>query len=241
MSGQEDARAARAALVQEAISWAAHGILYGFGYIPSRHRPERARDIRTLVFVHGLGANRASFFPMQGFLRLLGHQRQYSFNYPTRGSIEAMALHLARRLARDVRGGRIDLVCHSLGGLVARYYLQELGGDRRVDRLITLGTPHHGTLAAVYLPTAVVSQLWPESAFLRRLNRLPAPRGVRAVSFAAGRDILILPRESALAPFGATGTFPELGHLDMLLSPRVFVAVHAALAEPSEGRAAARA
>jgi hypothetical protein len=228
-----------AALLREGLALAGHGALYGFGLLPSRHRPCRARDLRTTVFVHGLLANRASFFPLQGFLRVLGHRTQYSFNYRRERSIEAMAVSLRRRLDAEVRGGRIDLVCHSMGGLVARFYLQVLGGHRRVDRLITLATPHHGTHSSVYVPTPLLSQLAPESPFLRHLNALTPPPGVRTTSIVARRDLLVLPATSATAPFGEHVFFDALGHLDLLLAPKVFAAVHRALDAPGPGDDAA--
>jgi len=224
-----DPAAARDRIILEALSAAAHGLMFGFGYLPSRHRPKRARDIRTLVFVHGLWASRASFFPLQGYLRVFRHSRQLSLNYRTSGSIEQVALELKRSIDSQVRGGRIDLVCHSLGGLVARYYLQQLGGARRVDRLVTLATPHRGTHASVYIPTRIVSDLRPGSAFLRSLDALPAPENVRSLSISAGRDLIVLPAEHAFAPFGEKLAFDDLGHLDLLLSPRVFEAVQSFL------------
>lgn len=219
--------------IREALSWAVHGVLFGFGYLPSRHRPLRQKEIRTLVFVHGLGATRASFFPMQGFLRLLSHPRQLSFNYRAPRSIEEAALGLKRHIDRNVRGGRIDLIAHSLGGLVARSYLSQLGGARRVDHLITLGTPHRGTHASIYVPTRLVSELRPGSATLAKLDALPPPEGVRTLSIAAGRDLMVLPAEHAHAPFGEHRTFEDLGHLDLLLSPRVFETVDAFLRSQS--------
>ena len=231
MASDYDPKAERDRLILEAVAYATHGLLFGFGFLPSRHRPKRAREIRTLVFVHGLGATRASFFPMQGYLGLLRHTRQLSFNYRAAAGIEAAAIELKRRIDRDVRGGRIDLIGHSIGGLVARFYLQQLGGQRRVDRLITIGAPHQGTHASVYVPTRAVSDLHPGCSFLRKLDALPPP-DVRCLSIALGRDLMVLPAENAHAPFGERLTFDDLGHLDALLSPRVFNAVDQFLKEP---------
>lgn len=230
MSSSYDPSAVRERLVLEALSYATHGLMFGFGYLPSRHRPKRARDIRTLVFVHGLWASRASFFPLMGYLRLFKHSRQLSLNYRTAGSIESVALDLKRSIDQQVRGGRIDLIGHSLGGLVARYYVQCLGGARRVDRLITLATPHGGTYASVYVPTRIVSELSPGSALLQRLDSRPPPDPVRCLSISAGRDLMVLPSERSFAPFGERLAFDDLGHLDVLLSPRVFEAVQRFLA-----------
>ena len=218
----------------EAGSLAVQTLMFGFGFVPHRHEPRRARDQHTVVFVHGLAANRASLFPVQAFLRAHGYDRQHSMSYPTVGSIESMAVQLKERIDRDVKGGRIDLVCHSLGGLVARTYLQMLGGDRRVERVVTLATPHLGTHATAYLPTPVVRQMTPGSPFLAYLNDLPAP-DVEFTSIGAGADILVIPADNAQAPFGTYERFETVGHTGLLLSPGVLGRVYEALG-PCEER-----
>jgi triacylglycerol lipase len=225
LEAHEPPGALKRAAARTAAAWLTHGVLFGLGFIPSRHRPRRDRRIRTLVFVHGLAGNRANFFPLQAYLRLRGHRRQLSFTYRTKGSIEGLALQLKRRIDRDVKGGRIDLICHSMGGLVARYYVQALGGSRRVDRVITLGTPHRGSTSSVYLPLPLVRQMRPGGAFLSSLDALSLPEHVRFHAFAARDDFLVLPSEAALPPFGERVMLDDLGHLDMLLSPRIFAAV----------------
>ncbi len=224
----------RRAIAIESLSYVAQTVLFPFGYLRSRHRTRRARDLRTLVFVHGLQANRASFFPLQAYLAARGYRRQLSFNYPSRGSIEALALRLKREVDTQIKGGRIDIIAHSMGGLVARFYLQQLGGARRVDRLITLGTPHHGTEASVYIPQALVRQLHPQSPLIQRLNALPLPEHLQIATFGAGGDVLVLPRSSALWPEGQGEMLPGHGHLSMLLAPKVMRAVARSL----ESRAA---
>jgi len=232
-----DPRTVRAMLLREGLSHLAHGLLLPFGFLRSAHRPLRRRDLRTLIFVHGFAGNRASLFPLQGYLRVRGHRRQYSYNYRSAGSVEGLALRLKQEVDRNVRGGRIDLIAHSMGGLVARYYLQALGGARRVDRLITLATPHRGTHSSAYFPSQLIHQLRPEGPFLEHLDTLPVPDGLRVVSFAAAQDLIVLPPKAALCPFGERHTLSDLGHLSLLLSPKLFAAVHRELERPLESRA----
>jgi len=220
-----DPRRVRSAIGREALALLTHGVLMPFGLRRPRPRPERRREQRTVVFVHGLAANRSGFLPLQAYLRMCGHDRQLAFNYRSSGSIERQALALKRAIDEGIGGGRIDLVAHSLGGLVSRCYLQLLGGARRVDRLITLGTPHHGTHAAVFIPSAFVRQLLPDSPFLEYLNAQPAPEGVRTTSIVAGRDVLIQPVASARCPFGESVVFDDLGHVELLFRPRVFAEI----------------
>ncbi len=212
----------RKGLLREAVATLGHGLMFGFGFLPSRHKSKRAQDIHTVIFVHGLGGNRAQFFPLQGFLRWRGYDRQYAYNYRSNESIEAKGLELKRHLDERIKGGRITLIAHSMGGLVSRVYLQMLGGDRRVDTFITLGTPHQGSHAAAWMPTRLVSQLKPEGPFLSHLNSLPMPDNVRCVSFAASDDLMVLPGDNALG-FGEDVLLNGAGHLDILFSRKVFL------------------
>ncbi len=214
----------------------AHGLLLPFGWRHHTHVSERRPDQRTVVMVHGLAANRSGFFPLQAYLRACGHRRIYAINYRSAGSLEALALRLKREIDARIRGGRIDLVAHSMGGLVARFYLQQLGGARRVDRLVTLGTPHRGTHAANFVPSALVRQLLPEGPFIRHLNELPPPEGVTVTSLVAGRDLLIQPVDAAQCPFGECLRFEDLGHLELLFRPQVLEQIGRILeSEPALG------
>ena len=145
-----------------------------------------------------------------------------------------------------MRGGRIDLIGHSLGGLVSRVYLQHLGGARRVDRCITLGTPHQGTYNAYWVPTRVGRQLRPDSALLARLEATRSEAAaVRFTSVVAGSDPIVIPRvfgaHGAEAPASGSGSdavvhVPDLGHLGMLFSPTVYRAVLSGLRAPVAAR-----
>lgn len=229
MRSDFDRAAVRRAITREGLSLLAHGALYPFGRRTAGRATPRDATQRTLVFVHGLAANRSGFLPLQTALRLAGHRRQIAVSYKSRGSIEALALRLKRELDQRVGGGRIDLIAHSMGGLVARFYLQQLGGERRVDRLITLGTPHRGTHAASFVPSPLVRQLLPDGPFLRHLNALPAPERTRVTSIVAGRDLLIQPVESAACPFGDVCRVEDAGHVELLFRSEVFSEVTTAL------------
>ena len=223
-------------ITQEALGFAAAALLFPFGIRRSHRRTPRQPDQRTVVLVHGYLANRSTLFPVAAYLRLRGVKQVLSFNYSSNAGIEQAARALRDYLRRHVRGGRIDLVCHSLGGLVARVYIQELGGARRVDRCVTLGTPHRGTYNSYWLNSRVGSELRPDSRLLSRLNgsRAKAP-GVRFISLVAGSDNLVIPR--VFASHEREIHIPDLGHVSMLFSPRVLRMVAAYLVTPEATRA----
>ncbi len=236
------ARRTRLQLAKELAASVGQGVLAPLSLRRSRAVSPRRADLRTVVFVHGLAGSGAGFWPMRLWLRACGIDRQLAYDYPTvglrrrTGTVEAMAITLDREIDARVRGGRIDIVAHSMGGLVARTWIQLLGGHRRVDRLITLATPHGGTESAAWLPSAVGVQLRPGSELLRRLDDAPVPAHVHATSIVAGGDTVVRPLASARAPWGTHVELADLGHTSMLMAPRVFAAVHDALCRPASAR-----
>lgn len=223
-------------IAQEALAYAASGLLYPFGFRDRPRPTARHADQRTIVFVHGYLANKSSFLPLAAWLRLRGHKQALMFNYPSTLGVEAGAILLKRFLKQNVRGGRIDLIAHSLGGLVSRVYLQQLGGARRVDRCITLGTPHQGTYNAYWVPTRVGRDLRPDSGFLARLVATqPNAAQVRFTSIVAGSDPIVVPRIFGATPNDEIVHVPDLGHLGMLFSPTVFRTVTSRLRASSQG------
>jgi triacylglycerol esterase/lipase EstA (alpha/beta hydrolase family) len=116
--------------------------------------------------------------------------------YNTRG-IEECAEKVREKVERlysRYQLGPLSIIGHSKGGLIGRYYVKRLGGDRRVRNLITLGTPHNGTptayigCATVGLVAKSVWQMTPMSPFIRRLKIGAFPRHVRFVSIYSKLD-----------------------------------------------------
>jgi triacylglycerol lipase len=228
-------RPAAVLVAREVAALTAFGLLHPFGWRRQTKRTPRRPDQRTVVLVHGYGCNRSSFFPLTAYLRAHGLRQILAFDYRSSEGIERAARELRAYLRRAVQGGRIDLVCHSMGGLVARVYLEQLGGARRVDRCITLGTPHRGTYNAYWLASRVGRELRPDSAVLERLSRSAgsAPQ-VHRTSIVAGSDNVVIPR--IFAAQDELVLVPDIGHLGMLFSPAVFRAVLNRLLEAPGGR-----
>ncbi len=122
---------------------------------PSRPAPPPAH-CRRVVLVHGFLETGASFKPLQARLEARGFHCLRVKLRPSdgRGGLERLAEGLKRDI--DATYGLhlpISLVSFSMGGLVSRYYLQELGGASRCDQFITISSPHHGTWAAYAYPS----------------------------------------------------------------------------------------
>ena len=214
-----------AVVITEVVATVVSLLLYPFGIRNHKKRTPRKSTQRTIVFVHGYLGNPSSFLPLSIYLKARGHKSILYYKYPSDVGIEQAAIGLRSYLKKNVRGGRVDLVCHSLGGLVAKVYLQELGGRRRVDSCVTLGTPHSGTYNAYWLWSRVGQELRPDSKLLARIAAGEAKSSnVRNLSIVAGSDNIVIPRVFAKGTQNVVH-IPHVGHMGMLFTPAVFKSV----------------
>ncbi|HET8971308.1 MAG TPA: alpha/beta fold hydrolase [Candidatus Nanopelagicales bacterium] len=182
-----------------------------------------------ILLVHGIVDNRSIFTVLRRGLRRRGFGVVGAFNYPSLiGDVRAVAAALAEHvetLCEQTGYERIHIVGHSMGGLVARYYVQRMGGDQFVHTLVTLGTPHAGTEPARYLPHPLVRQLRPGSDVIGELTE-PAPGcATRFVSIWSDLDQLIIPKRSGRIvhpDLDARNVFIRgVGHLSLPVDGRV--------------------
>lgn len=128
----------------------------------------------------------------------------------------------------------MDIVGHSLGGLIARYYVQRLGGDLRVRTLVTLGTPHGGTRVVPLMNAhPIVRQMRPDSEVIEELRR-PAPDcRTQFVSFWSDLDHLMAPLETAAIDHPdllvQNVQVSGIGHLALPVHPAVAAGIRQAL------------
>jgi pimeloyl-ACP methyl ester carboxylesterase len=191
---------------------------------------------RPVVLVHGIGDNRSAFTLLRRTLRRRGFGRIITVNYsPLTSDVRKAAANLGRHIERVCQQSgyeQVFLVGHSLGGIIARYYVQCLAGDSRVSTLVTLGSPHAGTQLARMAPLLVGRQLRPHSELMRELAG-PAQCSTRFVTIYSDRDEVVIPNRSARLDH------PDLivsrlqvhgvGHLSLLVNSVVAQAVAAAL------------
>ncbi|QHC25875.1 esterase/lipase family protein [Streptomyces sp. GS7] len=164
--------------------------------------PTEGRAHPPVLLLHGFIDNRSVFVLLRRSLHRHGWRHVEALNYSPltcdlRKAAELLSRHVDEVCARTGHR-RVDIVGHSLGGLIARYYVQCLGGDTRVRTLITLGTPHSGTrIAPLMSAHPIVRQMRPDSDVIAELAR-PAPHcRTRFVAFWSEADQVMVPAETA--------------------------------------------
>ncbi len=117
----------------------------------------------------------------------------------------------------------VDLLGFSIGGVIARSWIQLLGGGRRCRRFFSVGSPQQGTITARPWPARLfrgLADLRSGSALMQRLNGdLDALERIECHSFYSALDLVVLPGWSAVLPVGARTMLPVLTHPQLLRDP----------------------
>ena len=117
----------------------------------------------------------------------------------------------------------IDILGFSMGGLIARSWIQLLGGHRRTRRFLCVGSPQRGTWAAQIWPSRIlrgIGDMKRGSALLRRLDAdLSTLEPVDCRSYYCRTDITVFPGWQAHLPIGPALAMPVLTHRQLITHP----------------------
>ncbi len=209
-------------------------IMRPLGWFPQK-LPEAGQEEHTpIILLHGLFQNRSCLFWLQYQLRASGYTRIISINTPPWRDIEALTEELAKKvdeLQIKWQTEKVILIGHSMGGMIARNYIQNRGGARHARALITLGSPHHGSKLAPFAVSPMGKTLLPGSEFIRQFNSVEWPQEVIALSHYTRYDNIVLPAESAKMDGAKNVELDGMGHTSLLFHPKSMQAVTSALSE----------
>jgi pimeloyl-ACP methyl ester carboxylesterase len=186
-----------------------------------------------VLLLHGYGCNSGYWVHLTPLLDAARISHATVDLEPVAGDIDGY-VPLVERAVRDLCAAagaqKVAIVAHSMGGLVARAWMRA-HGTGRVARVITLGTPHHGTALARFGMGENAFQMRPGSAWLRALaaSEDGAARAL-VVSLYTHHDNIVAPRESSRLEGARNLEFGGVGHVALGGNPRVLKAVMEELA-----------
>jgi triacylglycerol lipase len=192
-----------------------------------------------LVLVHGLWDTPRLFRRLED--QLHGRRQPLLVPHLPHGLGQRPLLELASDLGRQVdqRFGAdrpVDVLGFSMGGVVARTWIQLAGGCGRVRRLISVGSPQRGSLVAAPWPgrwLASIADMRPGSPLLRQLNGdVSALAGVDCCSFWCLTDHMVIPSWTGVLPVGRRQQLPVWSHKQLISSPAALEPIVAELLRP---------
>lgn len=184
----------------------------------------RTHGPRPVIVVHGYAMNRANFFPLAYRLSRAGLGPIIGFEYWTLGRTAAAARQLGwfvDQVCAATRSPEVDIIGHSMGGVVGRYYVSLAGGDGVVTNLVTIGSPHGGTDLSRIGVGHPTRELLLGSKLVTRLAACTAPRHTRTTVIWSRADALVPGARQRPIPGAETILYDDLGHVAMLGSRRI--------------------
>ena len=188
--------------------------------------------LRGVVFIHGFFCNRGLWNPWLARLRAHGHAFVAVNLEPVFGSIDDYVpqIEMAVRQVTLVTGLPPMLVCHSMGGLAARAWLQAMKSEARVHHIVTIGTPHRGTWLARFGHGRNARQMRLQSDWQSRLDHnMPLDRHALFTCWYSNCDNIAFPTSTATLPGADNRLVRGAAHVRMAFLPSIMDATLATL------------
>ena len=225
--------------LKEIGSYIGAGALYPLGLfekLPETLKHSRkAPNPRPILLVHGIVHNRSAFMAVERRLGQLKWVNVYTHNYNTlSGGIFQMMENLDTKIDQMIErtgSSQVDVIAHSLGGIVARTYMTVGKGRGKVRHLVTLGTPHQGTNMSFIARGLNIGTLAQDlrcgSYLLDLLRHTALPKGCSVTSIYSPFDWTCSPGENGAAIGLPTTAFRNvqlegIGHARLLFSQESF-------------------
>lgn len=191
---------------------------------PDSSPPSPAR-FRPVVFLHGYTCNRGLWNPWLRGLSEQGVPVRALTMEPAFGSIDAYADDIEaaiQDLERHYPSVQPLIVAHSMGGLAIRAWYRKHGRAGRVARILTLGTPHAGTLLARFGRGRNGQEMRRDSLWLKELAAQEPPSLAAEFDCYYSRcDQIVCPVETARLPGAQAIEIEATGHLGLVFHPRI--------------------
>ncbi|MGA5299354.1 esterase/lipase family protein [Nucisporomicrobium flavum] len=175
--------------------------------------PAAAAARTPVVFVHGYTGNASNWTTAESLFRAAGYSSSelYAYEYNSYGDNVTNARGLATFVSQvrsRTGAAKVDIVNHSMGGLVSLWYVKQLGGAQYVSHLASLAGANHGTTSAgACLIFITCQQMYPGSSFIATLSAGDeTPGSTRYATWYSPCDGVIIPYTSTVLS-GATNNY----------------------------------
>ena len=191
---------------------------------PPDRGPPAVPGRRGVVLVHGFVCNRGFWNPWLAWLRADGIPVVAVNLEPIFGGIDEVVPHVARAVATLTQRTGVPplVVAHSMGGLAVRAWLrtERQAGRTPVAHVVTVGSPHHGTVLAHFSQVPNGKQMRPGSAWLRALASSEPPGFGRRFTCVYGHcDNVVMPTSSAVLREAQTLHIEGTPHVALAFHP----------------------
>ena len=208
-----------------------------------RAKPSSPVHTRPVLLVHGIAHNASAFIQMKAKMQKRGWIHVFTMNYSTfNRKLVEMVGELSWQVDKVIEitgASRIDIVAHSLGGIVSRYYMSSKTGQGKIRNLVTLGAPHKGTYLSPLLKTftfnkSLSNDLYIDSPLLKSLQQKAVSKNSTITSIYSKYDWTVWPQDNCFVEGSPSSAFKNIkldfvSHISLLYSSRVFQHIVTAL------------
>jgi len=201
----------------------------------NRSNQATQRGETPVLLLHGLLVNQSCWFWFKRQLQQQGFNNIVTMNLSSWHSEEVLSELVAKRvdeLRHQLGVNKVHLVGHSMGGIIARNYVQLRGGNDKVEQLVCLGSPHYGSKLATFSMNPLGKLLIPTSDFLQRLNSAPIPEDTHLTNIYTNKDNMVLPNSNNHLPWGEAVELDDMGHTSLIYRKAPIDATVMALKKP---------
>jgi triacylglycerol esterase/lipase EstA (alpha/beta hydrolase family) len=201
--------------------------------------PAPIQTPRTVLLITGVTIKKEWMMPIQKRLERDGFNTVlYEPPNLLSGNLfkEAAALGpIVDQILKDTGETQIDILAECTGGVIARHYIQSLGGAKNIAHMVTFVSPQHGLPIA---PTAYLMVGWPalrdlspNSAFMHAVNDVPLPSSVKFTSIYSCTDEYIQPSSTSIIQGAANINLCQkmpgfTGHFQTMYDPKIYQIMH---------------
>ena len=201
------------------------GVLWGNPFLARHPAPAPTGTPKpvAVLFLHGYFCNRGVWLPTMKVVAAHGYAVEALTLEPAFGAIEDYADLIGEAITSLLAQHfctRVVVVAHSMGAIAARYYLEQQD-DARVEQLVCIGAPHHGTIAAAFGRSRNTRQIGRDSFWLQSLNGTERFPRQRIVNIYSAHDDVVFPYGSSHLDGADNRQLHAIGHVSLLYHKQV--------------------